>query len=290
MENTIELRWSSRRWEVLQPPIYLISILPGLAWAVLLPSSASRTLLALTTLAVVLIQHGVNVLNDAIDWNKGADSEKELSWVHFHRLDLKTVKTHGLLSFVTGVVVGVAIVSHYQVFELLWVALPLVLLGYSYNSSQWTLSYTFLGEWVTGLCYGPGVFGCMGYLFLKNISMPLLLGSVAFGFLAVAVLFSHQPPQILSDFLAGKSSFAVRHGPQKTFLVAQIFTVIFSLTLTLIFCFNFTRNSQLLVLVLTTSVSLYRFLRTPPSPKSVLNAALILIGAAIALQWGDKLL
>jgi hypothetical protein len=62
------------------------------------------------------------------------------------------------------------------------------------------------------------------------------------------VLLSHQPPQVLTDFAAGKASFAVRHGVEKTYQIARVLTV-------LTFC--------LLALVLTEqwNVSLFVFLR-----------------------------
>jgi len=288
MENIIELKLSSKRWEVLQPPIYLISILPGLVWAILLPDSAPKRWLALTTLAVVLIQHGVNVLNDAIDWKKGADSQKELSWVHFHSMNLTEVKLHGALSFAVGVLLGVGIVCHLQAYTVLFVALPLVLLGYGYNASQWTLSYTSLGEWVTGLCYGPGVFGCMGYLFLGKVSVSIALGSVAFGFLAVAVLFSHQPPQILNDFLAGKSSFAVRHGAEKTFWVSRLLVLSSLLILSVIFCLNLHNPLFIVTTIFCVLISIYRLIRSQTSPKLILSSTLWVVVAALVFSWGDK--
>jgi 1,4-dihydroxy-2-naphthoate octaprenyltransferase len=117
MENIIELKSGSNRWQVLQPAIYLISILPGLTWSTLPNGSSSGLHLMVITLAVVLIQHGVNVLNDVIDWKKGADSEKELSWAHFHRLDLTVVKVHGLVSFLIGTLIGLSEIYYFQRFS-----------------------------------------------------------------------------------------------------------------------------------------------------------------------------
>ncbi|NBT57551.1 hypothetical protein EBT16_02090, partial [bacterium] len=57
-------------------------------------------------------------------------------------------------------------------------------------------------------------------------TLNLLAGSFAFGALAVAVLLSHQPPQVLTDFAAGKMSFAVRHGVDQTYRVARGLTII----------------------------------------------------------------
>jgi 1,4-dihydroxy-2-naphthoate octaprenyltransferase len=284
MENIIELKSGSNRWQVLQPAIYLISILPGLTWSTLLNGSSSGLHLVVITLAVVLIQHGVNVLNDAIDWKKGADSEKELSWAHFHGLDLRVVKVHGLVSFLIGTLIGLSEIYYFQRFEVLYVAIPLLVLGYGYNASQWTLSYTSLGEWVTGLCYGPGVFGCMGYLLFPSITPTLVLGSIAFGFLAVAVLFSHQPPQVLSDFLAGKSSFAVRYGAKITYLISR--TLCVSALCLLVFIFNINASSLIapITLFVGFAITLLRLFKTEPSPKLILQSALSIVSLPIILK------
>jgi len=148
--------WADRRWRVLQPAIYLISILPVVVGALVFPNSLPLSNIFVAGLAVVLIQHAINVFNDETDWEKGADTEKTNSWFHFHRGNRAALKFHAWASLVTGVGLGMALVLHAHRGELLWVALPLVLLGVLYNFSQLPLSYTRWGEWVTGICYGPG--------------------------------------------------------------------------------------------------------------------------------------
>ena len=290
MTQVAAMKINATRWQVLQPAIYLISLLPGLVWSVLLPSSASRLALVGTTVSIILIQHGINVLNDAIDWKKGADSQKELSWVHFHSLNLTVVRTHGILSFILGVLLGSLIVFKTQTFEVFYVALPLLALGYGYNASQWTLSYTALGEWVTGFCYGPGVFGCMGYLFLKQVTPTVIFGSLAFGFLAVAVLFSHQPPQVLSDFLAGKLSFAVRHGPQKTVWAAKVLS---SLALALLSLIVTLKLRSWIGISINISLGLFlasQQIKEIPSPKTILRSATLSIILGLLLNLGETLI
>lgn len=284
MSGTIGYNHGSNRWQVLQPAIYLISILPSLAWFCILESSPPQATLLLTTLAVVLIQHGINVLNDAVDWEKGADSNKQLSWVHFHQINLKAVRLHGFISFWIGTILGCGLVSHLKMLEVFYVALPLVALGYCYNSNQWTLSYTALGEWVTALCYGPGVFGCIGYLLVGRVSLINILGSLAFASLAVAVLLSHQPPQVLNDFLAGKMSFAVRNGPKRTFLVAKILQFLSQFLLIVIFSLTANTPWYSLILFIFGSVLISITFRFTPTPKTILLQALALIGGAFILK------
>ena len=57
-----------RWWEALNPPVYLVSILPGLGvWLLARTGGNESYVLAAATLAVVLLQHMINVLNDVSD-------------------------------------------------------------------------------------------------------------------------------------------------------------------------------------------------------------------------------
>ena len=205
-------------WQCFNPAIYLISILPGAGvWMIAGVHDANwLTSLASATLAVVLLQHAINLLNDASDWVLGADTEKLDSWVRFHRQNIRVTMVHGWISFLLGGLLGLTVLVLADSLWILAVAMPLLILGYLYNSGPYPLSYTHLGEWVTGVCYGPGVFGCLWLLSGEAIDVRAVMGAIAFAALAVSLLLSHQPPQIETDRLAGKQSFAVRYGVRRT--------------------------------------------------------------------------
>lgn len=204
--------------EALNPAIYLISLLPGLVVLMLVDSNVMGVVLAATA-AVVLLQHAINVLNDVADWKLGADEEKWDSWVRVHG-ETRAATVHGVLSFLAGGTLGLAVLVSTGKLWVLGVAAPLVILGFLYNAGPRPLSYTFLGEWVTGICYG-GVFACLWLLTDKSFGFPAMAGSLAFAALAVSLLLSHQPPQIETDRAAGKHSFAVRYGAEKTIQVSR---------------------------------------------------------------------
>jgi 1,4-dihydroxy-2-naphthoate octaprenyltransferase len=223
-----DIRW----WQALDPPIYLISVLPGAAvWLLTGSTGQPLTLVALATLAVVLLQHAINVLNDVSDWRLGADAEKHHSWARFHHLNLGVAAAHGYTSLLAGGLLGLALLVRVDRLWILAIAAPLVLLGYLYNSGPRPLSYTHLGEWVTGLCYGPGVFGCLWLLATGQPSPEVFTGSLAFFALAVALLLSHQPPQVATDRQAGKHTFAVRYGVPATRRTSQGLFVVFLLAM-----------------------------------------------------------
>jgi 1,4-dihydroxy-2-naphthoate octaprenyltransferase len=223
-----DIRW----WQALDPPIYLISVLPGAAVLLLAGGSGRVPVYVLTaTLAVILLQHAINVLNDVSDWRLGADYEKSISWARYHRLNLSRASTHGYASLLAGGLLGLYTLVRADQLRILAFAVPLVLLGYLYNSGPRPLSYTHLGEWVTGMCYGPGVFGCLWWLTGRGLSLECAAGSVAFFALAVSLLLSHQPPQIATDRAAGKHTFAVRYGAAATMRVSRVLFAVFLLAM-----------------------------------------------------------
>jgi 1,4-dihydroxy-2-naphthoate octaprenyltransferase len=275
------LRW----WQALDPPIYLISILPGAAvWLLTGVRGRSLAEVGAATLAVVLLQHAINVLNDVSDWRLGADLEKRNSWVRFHDESSRTASLHGFASLAFGALLGLVVLV---VADKLWIALPacpLVLLGYLYNSGSRPLSYTHFGEWVTGLCYGPGVFGCM-WLLAGSRPLPVIgvSGSIAFFSLSVALLLSHQPPQIHTDRRAGKLSFAVRFGARRTYAGAKLLFLLFLLAFGVALSYSATNAASRLTYIVGAVGAGLLLAWRQPAPRRLLPAAsAVIVGALLA--------
>lgn len=219
-------------WQVFNPAIYLISILPAIAVIALAGESPVwyEGLLP-ATLAVVLLQHAINLFNDVSDWNLGADTEKWDSWVRLHNGNTRPVTIHAVISFFAGGIIGLSVLIVATKLWILIPAIPLISLGYMYNAGETPLSYNWVGEWVTGICYGPGVFGGLWFVAGQDFNLIALMGMLAFAAMATSLLLSHQPPQIKTDRKAGKKSFAVRYGKQRTWQVSML---LFTLSLLLI--------------------------------------------------------
>jgi 1,4-dihydroxy-2-naphthoate octaprenyltransferase len=275
------VRW----WQALDTPVYLISVLPG-ATVWLLTGSAGQLLVSvsLATLAVILLQHAINVLNDVSDWRLGADQEKYHSWARFHHLNLRVAAYHGYASLLAGAVLGLAVLIQSDRLWILFVALPMVLLGYLYNAGPRPLSYTWLGEWVTGLCYGPGVFGCLWLLAAGHASSPMVAGSLAFFALATALLLSHQPPQIETDRQAGKHTFAVRYGAAATRRTSQGLFIVFLLAFLTAAGQTGMSLTGFLASVLCAALASGFLLRVQPSPRRILTGASAVILVALVVE------
>ena len=274
-------------WQVFNPAIYLISILPAIAVIVLAGESPVwKQGLIFSTLAVVLLQHAINLFNDVSDWNLGADTEKMDSWVRVHNGNTRPVTIHALISFFIGGIIGLSVLIHGDKLWIVFIALPLIGLGYLYNAGKSPLSYSWMGEWVTGLCYGPGVFGCLWFVAGQDFNLTAISGMLAFAALAVSLLLSHQPPQHETDRQAGKKSFCVRYGKQKT---CQVSVWLFTAALLLIGADLSINHSvpylQTSVFSLVLIFSLY-LSKVGPNPKRILLlSSTILLLSFIALPW-----
>ncbi len=259
-------------WQSLNPAIYLISVLPGAGVWITAGSDNQAWLvwLVLATLAVVLLQHAINLLNDASDWTLGADSGKLNSWVRFHHQDTRVAKLHGWISFLLGGLLGLTVLLLTDKLWVLIIASPLLTLGYLYNSGPRPLSYTHLGEWVTGVCYGPGVFGCLWLLSDEGFDIRAITGSIAFAALAACLLLSHQPPQIETDRRAGKHSFAVRYGEQRTRQSVYLLFVVFLFSFGTALWARFGNAPVFQVYAGLSLLALLYISRQPPKPVTVL--------------------
>ena len=176
------------RWrDALNPPIYLVSVLPGLGVPLLAGGDRiAVAALLLATFAVVLLQHAINLFNDAADWRLGADVDKRDSWVRVHDGRTRPVVVHAIVSLIAGGLLGLYVLWQQDRWWILPAAAPLLVLGYLYNAGPRPLSYTHFGEWVTGLCYGPGVYGGLWLVAGLAPDARMLAGMAAFAALAIS--------------------------------------------------------------------------------------------------------
>ncbi len=138
-------------WQALNPAIYLVSILPAIGVILLTDDTVWLTGVIIATIAVVLLQHAINLFNDVSDWRLGADEFKNDSWVKVYAGNTKIISRYAVISAAIGMVLGLVVLSMAGKFWILFIAVPLILLGYSYNAGSKPLSYTALVEWVTGV-------------------------------------------------------------------------------------------------------------------------------------------
>ena len=137
MQTTI--KW----WQAFNPAIYLISILPAIAVIVLAGEAPVwKQGLLFSTLAVVLLQHAINLFNDVSDWNLGADTEKMDSWVRVHNGNTRPVTIHAIISFVSGGIIGLSVLIVGDKLWIIIIALPLITIKLVKSKFQHVMTMT----------------------------------------------------------------------------------------------------------------------------------------------------
>ncbi len=271
----IVIKW----WQALNPAIYLVSILPAIAVWILTDASFEKNIvLFAATLGVVLLQHAINLFNDAKDWRLGADREKYNSWVRVHDNNPDIANVHAVISLVFGSLIGFLSLYYSERLWILLYAIPFVILGLLYNYGQRPLSYTRAGEWVTGICYGPGVFGSLWFVAGQSFNGIAVVGMMAFAALSMSLLFSHQPPQIETDRSASKYSFAVRNGAKRTYQVAVLLFLLALFFLGIAILFQDKGTALILLFIFTAFIAAWRVINLQINPKQILiNTSIVLV-------------
>ncbi|MBU0500505.1 MAG: 1,4-dihydroxy-2-naphthoate polyprenyltransferase [Gammaproteobacteria bacterium] len=168
--------------------------------------------------AALCIQIGVNLHNDAADFERGADTPDRLGprrataegW-----LSSGQVRRGAFACFAAAFLIG---------FYLAWVGgWPIVLLGlaslaaaHAYSGGPWPVSHTPLGEIFVLLFFGLAAVGGTYYLLTASLTGPALIGGLVAGLPAAAVLLINNYRDRETDRRAGRRTLAILLGRSTT--------------------------------------------------------------------------
>jgi len=165
-------------------------------------------------MASFLIQIGTNLVNDAVDFKKGADTEKRIGPQRITQAGILTatqVMALGSLCFALAVMCGVPLVLKGG-WVIVAIGLISVLMGYSYTAGPFPLAYLGLGDLFVILFFG--LLAVAGVVFLNTgewlteaFVLGLQIGLHATVLIAINNLRDHK-----GDALVNKKTLAVRFG------------------------------------------------------------------------------
>ena len=171
--------------------------------------------MACTLGAAICIQIATNLFNDAIDAQKGSDTEK--------RLGPKRVTASGLVPQKTvltwaGIFLGLAcLLSGFLIMERGWViiaiGIPSLYLAYGYTGGKFPLAYLGLGEMFVFIFFG--LIAVVGTYFVQTGEWSyeaLLLGAIV-GSLSCFLIATNNLRDVAEDTSTGKKTLTVRIGP-----------------------------------------------------------------------------
>lgn len=192
----------------------LVPILVGTTLALSFIGSVNWMLAAAALMTSVCIQIATNLINDALDFKKGADTEK--------RIGPQRVTQSGLVPMTTVLNAGffflglAFLFGLYLVFQVGWSLLPVLVasitLAYLYTGGPYPLAYRGLGDLFVFLFFGLVSTSIAYYIQVKSLDTQALLAGTQVGLLATVLIAINNLRDIEGDTAAQKKTLAVRFG------------------------------------------------------------------------------
>jgi len=166
-------------------------------------------------LSAALIQIGTNFVNDAIDFEKGADTETRLGprratqqgW-----LTKKQVMNLAFACFAGAFLLGIPLV--YQGgWPIVIIGVVSLLMGYAYTGGPLPLAYAGLGDLFVIIFFGLVATGGVFFLHTGFAGLPALVAGLQIGLLATVMIAINNLRDLDQDRLVSKKTLAVRLGP-----------------------------------------------------------------------------
>lgn len=160
------------------------------------------------------LQVGVNYANDYSDGVRGTDLDRvgPLRLTASGIAPPKDVKRAAILSFGVGGLLGLIAIILTGHWWLLAVGAASIAAGWFYTGGKKPYGYLGLGE--VGVFIFFGLVATLGttYLQAARITWPAVLGAIAIGLIACAILMANNIRDIPTDAVTGKRTLAVRMG------------------------------------------------------------------------------
>lgn len=169
---------------------------------------------ALALSASILIQIATNLINDAVDFEKGADTEKRVGPIRVTQsglLSKKQVMTAAGVCLAGAFACGVPLVIEGG-WPIVAIGLVSIFLAYSYTGGPFPLAYLGLGDLFVILFFGVIAVGGTHYLHTKVVTPLALVAGLQVGFLATVLIAINNLRDAPQDKEVGKRTLAVRFG------------------------------------------------------------------------------
>ena len=211
---------SLKTWLIASRPKTLIAavipIFVGTALAIAEGKTWHLNISILALLAALFIQIGTNFVNDAVDFKKGADTEK--------RIGPQRVTQSGLMSseqvmkvaagfFFLAFLCGIPLVLSGG-WPIVIIGLLSIAMGYGYTAGPFPLAYKGLGDIFVVLFFGLIAVGGVYFLQAQELSISAIIAGLQVGFHCTVLIAINNLRDVHGDILVDKKTLAVRFGKQ----------------------------------------------------------------------------
>jgi 1,4-dihydroxy-2-naphthoate octaprenyltransferase len=167
-------------------------------------------------LSALLIQIGTNFVNDALDFEKGADRETRLGPKRATQqgwLTRNQVMTLAFTCFGLAFALGVPLVLEGG-WPIVIIGLVSLCMGYAYTGGPFPLAYVGLGDLFVVLFFGLIAVGGVFFLHVKTYDVGAVVAGLQVGLMATVLIAINNLRDLEQDRLVSKKTLAVRLGPQ----------------------------------------------------------------------------
>lgn len=218
---------------------WLLAFRPKTLTAAVVPVFVGTALLAVSSAPIrwwitfcalagaLFIQIGTNLINDALDFKKGADTEERLGPKRVTQsglLSAEQVLRMGYASFALAFLFGIPLVMHGG-----WVIVAIGLIslfcGYAYTGGPFPLAYRGMGDLFVILFFGLVAVGGVYYLHTGAFHLDAAVAGLQVGFLCTVLIAINNLRDIDGDRKVNKKTLAVRFG--KGFVRLEILVLSF---------------------------------------------------------------
>lgn len=162
------------------------------------------------------IQIGTNLVNDAVDFEKGADDASRIGPQRITQsgvLSSKQVLNLAFVSFAVALLLGIPLVIAGG-WPIVAIGLVSLVMAYAYTGGPYPLAYNGLGDFFVVIFFGWIAVGGMYYLHTGTYDLPAFVLGTQIGFLAAVLIAINNLRDHQTDRLVKKNTMAVRLGPR----------------------------------------------------------------------------
>ncbi|HYK00564.1 MAG TPA: 1,4-dihydroxy-2-naphthoate polyprenyltransferase [Thermoanaerobaculia bacterium] len=192
----------------------VVPVLVGSALASHEPPGVTWWVFFCTLAASLLIQVATNLINDAMDFKKGADTGERLGPVRVTQAGLISAERVLQMSWIClflAAILGILLLNRGG-WPILVIGLASILAAYGYTGGPYPLAYHGLGELFVILFFGFIAVGGTFYLHSLQLTRSALLAGFATGALAAVLIVINNLRDVAGDRTSNKRTLAVRFG------------------------------------------------------------------------------
>lgn len=192
----------------------IVPVMIGSALAADEPAAVTWWVFFCALFGAVLIQVATNLINDALDFKKGADTGERLGPVRVTQAGLisaEWVMTMAWVCLMGAVVCGIPLLYRGG-WPMLVIGVASIVMAYAYTGGPYPLAYHGLGELFVIVFFGFVAVGGTFYAHSLQLTRSALLAGFAVGALATLLLAINNLRDVAGDRVSNKRTLAVRFG------------------------------------------------------------------------------